>query len=104
ESIEFNHRFLATVPADHDPIALRELFSPAFLTWVMTIDREVDFGASDRQFYFMWHLRERSRDELERALKNAGRLFQSLKRELEDANVATYSPGPWNAGIEPFPG
>lgn len=103
ESIEFNQRFLATVPADHDPIALRELFSPAFLSWVMTIDREVDFGSADRQFYFMWHLRERSRDELELALKNAGRLFVSLKRELEEANVSTYPAGPWNAGLEPFP-
>ena len=37
ESIEFNKRFLATVPADHDPIALRELFSPGFLDWAAQI-------------------------------------------------------------------
>ena len=28
ESIDFNRRFIATVPKGHDPIALRELFSP----------------------------------------------------------------------------
>ena len=42
ESLEFNQRFLATVPEDHDPVALRELFSPGFLSWTTTIDREVD--------------------------------------------------------------
>ncbi len=41
ESIDFNRRFIATVPKGHDPIALRELFSPAFLTWTTSIDREV---------------------------------------------------------------
>ncbi|MCB0830458.1 MAG: hypothetical protein KDB64_06015, partial [Solirubrobacterales bacterium] len=40
ESLEFNQRFLATVPEDHDPVALRELFSPGFLSWTTTIDRE----------------------------------------------------------------
>ena len=53
ESIEFNRRFIATVPKGHDPIALRELFSPGFLDWATGIDREVDFGASDRQLYFL---------------------------------------------------
>ena len=33
ESIEFNRRFLATVPSEYDPVALRELFSPGFLDW-----------------------------------------------------------------------
>jgi hypothetical protein len=103
ESIDFNERFIATVPADHDPIALRELFSPNFLDWASSIDRSVDSGANDKQFYFLWRLQERSRDELELALENAGRLFTSVKRELEEANVATYPPGPWNAGLEPFP-
>src|ERR1044072_5260653 len=28
ESLEFNRRFIATVPEEYDPIALRELFSP----------------------------------------------------------------------------
>ncbi len=69
ESIDFNQRFIATVPKGHDPIALRELFSPGFLDWATTIDREVDFGASDRQLYFLWRLRELTRDELELALE-----------------------------------
>ena len=103
ESIEFNRRFLATVPREHDPIALRELFSPGFLSWATEIDREVDFGASDRQLWFMWRLRERSREELELALSQAGKLFLRLRSELEEANVAPYPPGPWNAGLEPFP-
>src|SRR3954466_3786642 len=33
ESIDFNRRFIATVPRDHDPVALRELFGPGFLEW-----------------------------------------------------------------------
>ena len=103
ESIEFNRRFLATVPTDHDPIALRELFGPGFLSWATTIDREVDFGASDRQLWFMWRLRERTGEELEIALGNAAELFRRVRRELEEANVVTYPPGPWSAGMEPFP-
>ncbi len=103
ESIEFNRRFIATVPAGHDPIALRELFSPAFLTWTTSIDREVSFGASDRQLYFLWKLRERTRPELERALDDAGRLFGRVRAEMEESGVATYPAGPWHAGMAPFP-
>ena len=104
ESVEFNRRFIATVPEGHDPIALRELFSPGFLDWTTTIDREVDFGASDRQMYFLWRLRERSREELEAALDNAGKLFRRVQSELEEHGQGTYAPGPWYAGLEHFPG
>ncbi len=104
ESIDFNERFLATVPRDHDPVALRELFSPGFLTWVTAIDHEVGFGALDRQLYLIWGLRERSRSELELAHQAGAELFSRVRRELEEANVLTYPPGPWNAGVEPFPG
>jgi len=103
ESIDFNRRFIATVPKGHDQIALRELFSPGFLTWTTSIDREVSFGASDRQLYFLWKLRERSRAELELALDNAGNLFGRVRGEMEEAGVATYPTGPWYAGMEPFP-
>ena len=103
ESIEFNRRFIATVPKGHDPIALRELFSPASSTWTTTIDREVDFGASDRQLYFIWQLRERTRAELELALDDAGRLFGRVRAEMEESGVATYPAGPWHAGMAPFP-
>ncbi len=103
ESIEFNRRFIATVPEGHDPVALRELFSPAFLDWTTTIDREVDFGASDRQLYFLWRLRERSREELELALGNGGELFRRVRGELEEGGIATYPTGPWYAGLEHFP-
>ena len=104
ESIDFNERFIATVPKGHDPIALRELFSPGFLDWATTIDREVDFGASDRQLYFSWRLRELTRDELELALENAGQLFRRVRAELEEDGAATYPTGPWYAGMKPFPG
>lgn len=103
ESIEFNRRFNATVPSDHDPIDLRELFSPAFLDWTTTIDREVDFGASEQQLYFHWRLRELTRDELELALDNGGKLFERVRMELEEHDQGVYAVGPWYAGLEPFP-
>ena len=49
ESIDFNKRFLATVPSEYDPVKLRELFSPGFLSWTTTMTGEVDFGINDRQ-------------------------------------------------------
>jgi hypothetical protein len=103
ESIDFNERFLATVPSEYDPIALRETFSPGFLEWVTTISNEIDFGVSEQQLWFLWALRERTRDELEAALKNAGRLFQRIRKEVAQSNVHTYPAGPWHAGMEPFP-
>jgi len=103
ESVEFNRRFLATVPADHDPVALRELFSPAFLDWVARISNQVDFGITDRQLYFMWRLDELSAEEYERALDNAGRLFARLRGEMEEHGLHTYPAGPWHAGLEVFP-
>ena len=103
ESLEFNRRFLATVPSQYDPVALREMFSPGFLDWVTTIDREIDFGVSERQLYFLWRLRERSAEELELALKNAGELFERVRREMDEHGIATYPAGPWHAGLEPVP-
>ena len=103
ESIEFNRRFLATVPSDHDPVALRELFSPGFLDWAAGIDNEVDFGITDRQLYFMWRLDQRTADEYEAALDNAGQLFVRLRAEMEEHGIHTYAAGPWHAGLKPFP-
>jgi hypothetical protein len=103
ESIDFNKRFLTTVPSDYDPVALRELFSPGFLGWTTTIDNEVDFGISDRQLWLIWRLRERSAEELREALKNAGQLFRRLRAEMEESGLHTYQAGPWHAGLEPFP-
>jgi hypothetical protein len=103
ESIDFNRRFLATVPSEYDPVALRELFGPGFLSWVTTIGGEIDFGVNDRQLWFLWRLRERSEDELKAALKNAGQLFQRLQIEMEESGIHTYRPGPWHAGLKPFP-
>jgi hypothetical protein len=103
ESIDFNKRFLATVPKEYDPVALRELFSPGFLGWVTTIHGEIDFGVNDRQLWFLWRLRERSPEELKAALKNAGQLFKRLQAEMEESGINTYAPGPWHAGLAPFP-
>jgi len=103
ESIDFNKRFLATVPSDHDPVALRELFSPGFLDWVARMHNEIDFGITDRQLYFNWRLADRSADEYGNALDNAGQLFKRLRAEMEESGIHTYQAGPWHAGIEPFP-
>ncbi len=103
ESIDFNKRFWTTVPKDHDPVALRELFSPGFLGWVTTMSGEIDFGVNDRQLWFMWRLRERGEEELKAALKNAGQLFRRLQAEMEESGIHTYPPGPWHAGLAPFP-
>ena len=103
ESLDFNRRFLTTVPRDHDPVALRELFGPGFLDWVTTIDREIDFGVSERQIYFLWRLRELSKDELEQALEAGGELFRRVRREMEEQGVQPFPAGPWHAGLEPFP-
>jgi len=103
ESIDFNKRFLATVPKEYDPVALRELFSPGFLSWATTIDREVDFGVLEKQIYFNWRLRERTADEYEAALKAGAELFRRVRKEMEESGIHTYPAGPWHAGLEPFP-
>jgi hypothetical protein len=103
ESLDFNKRFIATVPRDHDPVALRELFSPGFIDWITRIPAEVDFGITDQQLFFHWRLRERSREELKDALHSAGGIFDRLHREMEENNLDIYRAGPWNAGLEPFP-
>jgi len=103
ESIDFNRRFWTTVPTEYDPVALRELFGPGFLDWVTTMTGEIDFGVNDRQLWFLWHLRERTEAELKLALRNVGELFGRLQAEMEESGIHTYPPGPWHAGLEPFP-
>ncbi len=103
ESLDFNRRFQATVPREYDPVKLRELFSPGFLAWTTTMTGEVDFGVNDRQLWFLWRLRERSEAELKEALKNAGQLFKRLHSEMDESGLHTYPPGPWHAGLQPFP-
>ncbi len=103
ESIDFNKRYLATVPADHDPVALRELFSPGFLDWAAQIRNEVEFGITDRQLYFTWKLTELTASEYGDALDHAAGLFMRLRNEMEESGLHTYLPGPWHAGLAPFP-
>ena len=103
ESIDFNKRFLATVPGEYDPVKLRELFSPGFLSWTTTMTGEIDFGVNDRQLWFLWRLRDRGEAELKEALKNVGQLFKRLRGEMDESGIHTYAPGPWHAGLAPFP-
>ncbi|HSD25069.1 MAG TPA: hypothetical protein VLB79_12165 [Solirubrobacterales bacterium] len=103
ESMDFNKRFIATVPQEHDPVALRELFSPGFIDWITRVPAEVDFGITDQQLFFHWRLRQRSKEELKEALRSAGGIFDRLHREMEENNLDIYRAGPWNAGLEPFP-
>jgi hypothetical protein len=103
ESIDFNRRFIATVPREHDPVALRELFSPGFIDWITRIPAEVDFGITEQQLFFHWRLRERSKGELGEALGAAGGIFDRLHGEMEENNLDIFKAGPWNAGLEPFP-
>jgi hypothetical protein len=103
ESVDFNRRFIATVPRDHDPVALRELFSPGFIDWITRIPAEVDFGITEQQLFFHWRLRGRTAGELKEALRSAGGIFDRLHREMEENNLDIYKAGPWNAGLEPFP-
>ena len=92
-----------TVPADHDPVALRELFSPGFLDWAAQIRNEVEFGITDRQLYFTWKLTELTASEYGDALDHAAGLFMRLRNEMEESGLHTYLPGPWHAGLAPFP-
>jgi hypothetical protein len=103
ESIDFNRRFLATVPSQYDPVALRELFGPGFLEWVTTISNQIDFGVNDRQLWFLWRLNQRSDGELAEALRNAGQLFRRVRSEMDESGIQTYPAGPWHAGMAPFP-
>ena len=77
--------------------------APASSRWTTTMTGEVDFGINDRQLWFLWRLRERSEEELKAALKNAGQLFKRLQGEMDESGIHTYPPGPWHAGLEPFP-
>lgn len=103
ESIEFNRRFIATVPSEYDPVALRELFAPGFLAWTTTMTGEIDFGVNDRQLWFLWRLRERSEAELREFLRNAGQLFKRIQAEMDESGIHVYPPGPWHAGLGAFP-
>jgi hypothetical protein len=103
ESIEFNRRFLATVPSEYDPVALRELFSPGFLDWAARIDNEIDFGITEKQLYFLWRLGDRNAEEYERALDTGAGLFSRLRNEMEESGIHPYPAGPWHAGLAAFP-
>src|SRR5262249_4563522 len=84
ESVEFNKRFIATVPKDHDPIQLRELFSPAFIDWTTQIHNEVDFGITEAQLFLFWRLPELTVDQLAEAQRVTAGLFTRLHREMEE--------------------
>ena len=103
ESIEFNRRFVATVPREYDPVALRELFGPGFLSWVTTMTGEIDFGINDRQLWFLWRCGERSEAELKAALKNAGQLFSASRPRWRRVGSTPTRPGPGTRAWSRFP-
>jgi hypothetical protein len=96
ESIDFNERFIATVPRDHDRSRCGAV-QPRFIDWTTQIPAEVDFGITDQQLFFHWRLRERSAEEL--ATPSArGRDLRPAAPEMEENNLDIYKAGPWNAG------
>ena len=104
ESIDFNKRFLATVPSEYDPVALRELFSPGFLDWVTTIDHEIDFGINDRQLWFLWRLRRAQRGGAEGGADERRRSCSSgSARRWRSPASTPIRPGPGTPGSSRFP-
>ena len=104
ESIDFNKRFLATVPKRVRPGGAARALQPrlprlgdddraARSTSASTTASSGSSGACG----------ERSEAELKAALKNAGQLFRRLQGEMDESGIHTYPPGPWHAGLEPFP-
>ena len=92
------------MPGEYDPVALRELFGPGFLAWTTTMTGEVDFGINDSQLWFLWRLGERSEEELKAALKTPASSSGGCRRRWKRAASTPIRPGPWHAGLEPFPG
>ena len=43
------------------------------------------------------------RGRAEGGASNAGQLFKRLQSEMDESGLHTYPPGPWHAGLEPFP-
>ena len=103
ECIEFNKRFLATVPSEYDPVALRELFSPGFLDWVTTIDNEVDFGISEQQLWFLWRLQRPHPRAARGGARQRRRAVQADPQRGRGVGRPHLPAGPWHAGLEPFP-
>jgi hypothetical protein len=103
ESIEFNRRYLVTVPEEYTQGKLRELFSPSLIEWLVAQDNALEFGIGRQELWVFWRYSQLDRAELESGLDASGELFQRVRREMEEAGIATYPAGPWHAGMEPFP-
>ena len=103
QSIEFNRRFLATVPADHDPVALRELFSLHSSIGSQGSTTRSTSGSPIASSTSCGVSTSARADEYGSALDNAGRLFSKLRDEMEEHGLHTYPAGPWHAGLERFP-
>ena len=103
ESIDFNKRFLATVPSEYDPVALRETFSPGFLEWVTTIDNEIDFGVSEQQLWFLWRLRDRTFSSSSPPSTTEGSCSSGSARRSRNRASTPTRPGRGTLGSKPFP-
>ena len=86
------------------PDRAAELFSPGFLEWTTTIDREVDFGINDRQLWFSGDLWERLRGAETRPA-NAGELLQTAFTAEMDEDGSTPIPADHGTpALSSFPG
>ena len=103
ESIDFNKRYIATVPSDHDPVALRELFSPAFIDWITRLPAEVDFGITDSQLFFHWRPARADPGGARGRARRGRRRLQGLQREMAENGLTTYNAGPVERGPGALP-
>ena len=60
ESIDFNKRFIATVPQRARPGRPARALQPRLPRLDDADPAEIDFGITDRQLFFLWRLRERT--------------------------------------------
>lgn len=103
ESIDFNRRYLVTVPSGYSGTELHQLFSPATIGWATGLGPACDFGILEGQMWILWRYRQRSAAELEEGLAAAASFFTRLRTEIRESGVVIADPGPWHAGLEPFP-
>ena len=91
ESLEFNKRFIATAPSYHDPIALRELFSPAFLDWTRASTARSSSGSPTASSSSSGSARAQ-RGGAQGGAAGARGIFEKLQREMDEDGLHTTSP------------
>ncbi len=96
--------FWATVPKEYDPVSLRELFSPGFLTWVTTMTGEIDFGVQRSPALVPLAPARAAATRAESRPGECRRTVQSGCRERSTREASTPTlPGPGTPAWRPFP-